>query len=84
MGLEKLPPLNKELPYGVIYGDSALAFEQNGVHYKNDGTPVEHWASPEQLANETTLRNKRLAKEKSLAQRRAQNEIRRKLLETAE
>ena len=83
MGLA-LPAFDKELPFGVIYGSPEMAYEQNGVHYKVDGTPLERWTSPENLANETTLRNKRLAKEKASAQRRAQAEIRRKLLEAAE
>lgn len=84
MGLEKLPAFNKELPFGVIYGDPNLAYEQGGVHYKIDGTPVENWASQEQLSNETLLRNKRVAKEKAAAVRRSQAEVRRKLLEAAE
>jgi hypothetical protein len=32
--------IDKRRPYGVIYGHSEAKYEQDGVLYKHDGTPI--------------------------------------------
>lgn len=73
--------LDKERPYGLVMGDPKIRFEQGGVHFGHDERPLDRWATPEQLLNEQVIREKQRAKEKALAIRRQNAEIRRKLLE---
>lgn len=32
--------LDKSRPYGIIFGHEEAKYEQNGVLYKQDGTPI--------------------------------------------
>lgn len=40
--------LNKKEPYGVVYGHTDIAFEQDGRHFRPDGT--EHEAQGQKAA----------------------------------
>jgi len=73
--------LDKERPFGIVIGDPKVGFEQDGLHFSHEEKFVTRWASAEQLQNERVIREKQAAKEHKLAVRRAQAEIKRKLLE---
>lgn len=67
-------------PFGVIYGDPKYAYEQDGLHFKPDGT-ADRWCTPEQIAKEAALALKRKQKELKVAQIREAAQARKKLLE---
>lgn len=69
MALEK-SRLDKNRPYGIVYGTPGIAFEQDGVHYSGNEQPVEQWTTAENLDNERAIAQKRLAREAQLARAR--------------
>jgi hypothetical protein len=43
--------LDRSEPYGQVFGISGVAFEQNGRHFRIDGTPIgDHPPEPEKPA----------------------------------
>lgn len=77
MGLntdEKLPKFDRTRSYGTVIGDPEIAFEQDGVHFKSDETPVERWLTPQAIANERVLHMKRLEHARMMERMRQRNE----------
>lgn len=62
--------LDRTRDFGTIYGDPGLAFEQDGVHFKGDGSVGETWSTPEKIQQERQQAEKRLAREAQLGKRR--------------
>jgi hypothetical protein len=80
MALEK-HKLDRTRSFGMVYGTPGIAFEQDGVHYSGAEVPVEEWSSPEKIAGEAKLAEKRRQREVKLAEQREMSAIRRKLRE---
>ena len=72
--------LDRERPFGVIYGDPKFVYEQDGLHFKPDGS-AERWCTSDQIAKEAISAQKRRQKEAKAAEIRAASQARRKLLE---
>lgn len=62
--------LDKNRPYGLVYGSPGIAFEQDGVHFSGNEKPVEQWTTAEQIEAEKVLAKDRLKREAILAERR--------------
>jgi hypothetical protein len=73
--------LDTDRPYGIVYGHSDISHEQDGVHFKPNGQPLEQWASPEDLAAASLVREKQKRKEDQAAKARARSEMVKRLLE---
>lgn len=73
--------LDRERPFGRIYGQPGLEYEQDGIHFGPNGEVIEKWSTPEKIDGERKLALKRKAREAALAEKREQREIRRKLIE---
>jgi hypothetical protein len=59
--------LDKSRPFGIVVGDPARAFEQDGVHYNAEGVVVDQWTTPEALQNERALAEQRKHREQQAA-----------------
>lgn len=64
--------------YGIVYGDTRIGFEQDGVHFSHDGKFVEAWSTAEAIANEAVQAKRRKAKEDYAAKIRQSREAIRK------
>ena len=73
--------MDKTRPYGLVYGHSGFAFEQDGVHFSADGNVAEKWSSPEQIAKERAQAQSRAKREADSAAQRAREQRLRRALE---
>lgn len=67
--------------FGTVYGDSKYAYEQDGVLYSADFSPVELWSTAEKIALERKQAQTRKAREAALAARREEREKKRRIQE---
>lgn len=75
--------LDRTRDYGVVIGDPKIGFDQDGAFFAHDGSFLQIWATPHQLAGEKVQRQMRLEREKESARQRAIMQQRQRLLESA-